>query len=80
MIGKKDRGFFAHTQTFKCNTCVELIDVAVSESEWQTEQWKTHYCKKCNNLLEVWDTKKKMCPNCGIGKLIVCEGDFIFWD
>ena len=78
----KDRGFIMFTQTFQCNTCKVLIDVEVSESEWETERWENHYCEKCNHLLELWDTKKKFCPSCGVGRLKEASGEgfIIHWD
>ena len=79
--GGKDCGFEVFTQTFQCNICKELLDVVVSESEWKTEQWETHYCEKCNNLLKLWDTKKETCPNCGNERLVCgSKGISILWD
>jgi hypothetical protein len=77
--GGKDRGFESFTQTFQCTTCKILIDIAVDETEWCTEQWKPHYCKKCNSLLNVWDTNAQTCPCCG-SKMKSSKFPIIFWD
>jgi len=65
MSGGKDCGMTSWTHTFLCKTCKELMDVEVSHSEWNTEQWERHYCEECNSLLELWNTNKKPCPSCG---------------
>ena len=78
--GGKDSGVFTFTQTFHCRTCKEIMDVTISESEWGTNCYETHYCEKCNNPLEVWDTKKKPCPNCN-GKMKIDKNHPIAdWD
>ena len=77
--GRKDCGFISFTQTFQCDKCKELMDITVSESEWETEQWDQHYCEKCKKVLKPWNTDKRPCPCCGV-KMFQTIGDFCHWD
>ena len=93
--GGHDCGFFAVTDTYICNSCKAVVDVAVGEygityskeealmqKERSLIEMDFYICPDCGSdkyLIE-WDQKIKPCPKCGETMSIDANGGMAMWD
>lgn len=86
--GGRTRGFEIITDSFVCNKCKEIVDIAIDNVEqefiyeWAQEtKSKDIFCPKCNCTdIEKWNVQTYNCPKCNSVMTAELSGDFIYWD